>query len=151
MEPHNHNFLTSLKALPRAAWFIFVGTFINRCGMLVVPFLTLYLTRHGYTIADAATALVAYGVGHLFATLIGGHLADSIGRKHTIVISMFTTAVAMCFLPHAQTLNEIIILTFLTGLTGEIYRPAVNALIADIVPVEHRITEIGRASCRERV
>ncbi len=95
MEPQNHNFLTSLRALPRAMWFIFASTFINRCGMLVVPFLTLYLTRNGFTTGEAATALVSCGFGHLFATPIG-HLADSIGRRNTIVISMFTTTVAMC-------------------------------------------------------
>jgi hypothetical protein len=26
-------------------WILFAGTFINRCGMFVLPFLAIYLTR----------------------------------------------------------------------------------------------------------
>lgn len=132
--------MTSLRALPKAAWFVFIGTFINRMGTLVMPFITIYLTRHDFTVSEAGWALMAYGVGNLAATLIGGHLADSIGRKNTMLISLFSTSVVMCILPHAETVLWIYTLMFLTGLTGEIYRPAVNALIADIVPEEHRLT-----------
>ena len=32
-------------ALPRAAWILFFGTFLNKFGGFVVPFLTLYLTK----------------------------------------------------------------------------------------------------------
>jgi hypothetical protein len=35
----------SLRALPRSAWILFAGTFVNRFGSFVVPFLLLYLTR----------------------------------------------------------------------------------------------------------
>src|ERR1041385_6478323 len=57
----------SLRALPREAWVLFAGTFINRFGGFVVPFLTLYLTGHGYSVTAAGLAGGAYGVGHLFA------------------------------------------------------------------------------------
>jgi len=33
--------LANLRALPRAAWVLFAGSFINRFGGFVVPFLTL--------------------------------------------------------------------------------------------------------------
>jgi MFS family permease len=141
MENHEHpDLMTSLRALPRAAWFVFVGTFINRMGTLVMPFITIYLTRHEFTVSEAGWALMSYGGGNLAATLIGGHLADSIGRKNTMLISLFSTSVVMCLLPQAETVIWIYTLMFCTGLTGEIYRPAVNALIADIVPEEHRLT-----------
>lgn len=131
--------MTSLKALPKAAWFVFAGTFINRMGTLVMPFITIYLTRHDFTMGQAGWALVGYGAGNLAATLIGGHLADSIGRRNTMLVSLFSTTVVMCLIPQAETIRTIYFLMFLTGLTGEMYRPAVNALIADIVPEEHRL------------
>lgn len=131
--------MTSLRALPKAAWFVFAGTFINRMGSLVMPFVTLYLTRHDFTIDQAGWALLSYGVGNLVATLLGGHLADSIGRRNTMLFSLFSTTVVMCLIPHAETIRTIYTLMFFTGVTGEMYRPAVNALIADIVPEEHRL------------
>ena len=38
-------------------------------------------------------AIGAYGVGQLFAAISGGHLADTLGRRKTIVLSMFSVAV----------------------------------------------------------
>lgn len=53
--------LANLRALPRTAWVLFAGTFINRFGGFVVPFLTLYLTGQGYSTDAAGLAVGAYG------------------------------------------------------------------------------------------
>ena len=131
--------MTSLRAMPRAFWFIVIGTFINRCGMLVMPFATLYLTAQNYSISQAGTALLWYGVGHLGASLGGGQLADTIGRKNTMSLSFFSTTVVMFAFPQVSSLEAIFTLMFFTGLAGELYRPAVNALIADLIPEQHRL------------
>jgi len=49
------SFRDNLRALPPAAWILFGGTFINRFGTFVIPFLILYLTRIGFTSAQAET------------------------------------------------------------------------------------------------
>ena len=64
----------NLRALPRAAWVLFAGTFINRFGGFVVPFLTLYLTGQGYPPGAAGLAVSAYGAGSLLASVVGGLL-----------------------------------------------------------------------------
>jgi len=130
----------SLRALPRAAWVLFAGTFINRVGGFVVPFLTLYLTGQGYSLTAAGLAVSAYGAGNLFASLVGGHLADRLGRRETIVLSMFSAAVAMLLLSQAHALPAIVALTFVTGLASEAYRPASAALLTDLVPAGQRLT-----------
>ena len=132
--------LSSLRALPRPVWILFLGTFLNKFGTFVVPFLTLYLTRQGYSLASAGMAIGAYGAGHLIASLLGGHLADTIGRRKTIVLSMFSAALAMMLLSQARSLPVIIVLTALAGLTGELYRPAATALLADLVSPSERVT-----------
>jgi MFS family permease len=132
--------LSNLRALPRPAWILFFGTFLNKFGTFVLPFLTLYLLRQGYTIADAGVAIGAYGAGNLSASLIGGYLADTIGRRKTIVLSMFSGAVAMLLLSQARSLPAIVALTALVGLAGELYRPASSALLADLIPPERRVT-----------
>ena len=140
MNTTNSTLLATLRALPRPAWILFLGVFLNKFGSFVVPFLTLYLTRQGYTTGDAGLAIGAYGAGHFLASGLGGHLADTIGRRKTIVLSMFSAAVTMLLLSQARNLPVIVLLTALAGMTGELYRPASSALLADLVPAGQRIT-----------
>lgn len=132
--------LSSLRVLPRPAWILFFGTFLNKFGGFVVPFLTLYLTSRGYTVTETSCAVAAYGIGSLVASLLGGHLADHIGRRQTILLSMFSGAATMMLLSQAGALPLVVALTALAGLTNEFYRPASTALLADIVQPGQRIT-----------
>ncbi len=119
--------------MPRPVWILFFGSFLNKFGAFVVPFLAIYLTKQGYSLTDAGFAISAYGIGNLVASLLGGYLADTLGRRKTIVLSMFSGAAAMMLLSQAHGLPAIIILAALTGLTNELYRPAASALLADLV------------------
>src|SRR5438093_2858606 len=130
----------SLRALPRSAWILFFGTFLNKFGTFVLPFLTIYMTRLGFSTTQAGLAIAAYGIGSLLASIVGGHLADRLGRRKTIVLSMFSGALAMLCLSQARTLPMMIAFAALVGLTGELYRPASSALLADLVPAGQRIT-----------
>jgi MFS family permease len=131
---------TSLRALPPAAWILFFGTFLNKFGTFVVPFLALYLTQKGYTIAQAGIAIGAYGAGNVVATLMGGHLADTLGRRKTIVLSMFSGAASMLMLSQARSYPMILCLAAFAGLASEFYRPASSALLTDLVPAANRVT-----------
>src|ERR1041385_2427944 len=140
MNPPHPTLLATLKALPRPAWILFFGTFLNKFGTFVLPFLTIYMTRQGYSLGEAGLAVGAYGLGTLLASALGGHLADTIGRRKTIVWSMFSAAVTMLLLSQARGLPAIIVLTAIAGLAGELYRPAASALLADLVPAGRRVT-----------
>jgi MFS family permease len=135
----SESLLTSLRQLPRPVWILFAGTFLNKFGAFVIPFLSLYMTKRGFSITQAGVAMGAYGAGHFLACLIGGHLADSIGRRPTLVLSMFSTAFVMLTLSQANSFELIVALTLLAGLTGELYRPACSALLADLVPPGQRL------------
>ena len=116
---------------------------MNRFGTFVMPFLIIYLTRIGYSTAQAGIAVGAYGAGHIVASSLGGHLADRIGRRNTIVLSMFGSAVAMLALSQARSFGAILVLTFITAAIGELYRPASHALLGDLVAPEHRVIAFG--------
>jgi MFS family permease len=130
----------NLRALPRGAWILFFGTFLNKFGTFVLPFLAIYMQSLGYSAAQSGLAIAAYGIGTLLACLIGGYMADRIGRRKTIVLSMFSVSVVMLCLSQARSLPAIIGFATLAGLTGELYRPASSALLADLVPAGQRVT-----------
>lgn len=128
-----------LRSLPRPTWILFGGTFINRFGTFVMPFLAIYMTREGYTPTQAGLAVSSYGAGHIVASMVGGHLADRIGRRHTIALSMLLSAVSMVALSQARTFPAIVTLAFVVGAFGELYRPAAAALLGDLVTPEQRV------------
>jgi len=130
----------NLRALPRGAWILFFGTFLNKFGTFVLPFLAIYMTGLGYTAAQAGLAIAAYGIGTLAACLVGGYLADRMGRRKTIVLSMFSGAFVMLCLSQARSLAMIALFSGISGLAGELYRPASSALLADLVPAGKRVT-----------
>src|SRR5689334_12089197 len=105
------------KALnyPRSLWILCIGTFFNRIGGFVSVFLVLYMTSKGYTPAQAGIAASAYGIGSISAAALGGYLADRLGRRNTIMLSMFSSAVAMLALSQANVLWLIIVLVVFAG------------------------------------
>jgi MFS family permease len=129
-----------LRALPRGAWILFFGTFLNKFGTFVMPFLAIYMTRLGFSSPQAGLAIGAYGVGTLGACLLGGYLADRLGRRRTIVLSMCSGAIALLILSQVHSLPQIILFSGLAGLTAEFYRPASTALLTDLVPAGQRVT-----------
>src|ERR1043166_8674830 len=130
----------TLRVLRRGAWILFFGTFLNKFGTFVLPFLAIYMTRLGYTAAQAGLAIASYGTGTLGACFLGGHLADRLGRRKTIVLSMFSAAAMLLCLSQARRLPIIILFSAAAGLTAELYRPASSALLADLVPNGRRVT-----------
>ncbi|MDL1875918.1 MFS transporter, partial [Cytophagia bacterium CHB2] len=49
--------------LPRDVWMLSFVTFINRAGLMALPFLVLYLTKNlGYSATSAGLMLTLYGL-----------------------------------------------------------------------------------------
>ena len=134
------NLRANLRAMPRSAWVLFAGSFVNRLGTFVLPFLTLYLTGRGYSPAQAGLAIACYGLGGLLSQVAGGLVADRIGRRNAIALSMFGASALTLALWQATSLATIYAITFALAAFAELYRPAAGALIADLLPAEQRVT-----------
>ncbi|MCH7549180.1 MAG: MFS transporter [Candidatus Krumholzibacteriota bacterium] len=132
--------IRELKALPRTAWILFGGALVNRFGSFVLVFLVLYLKDSGYSVTQAGLTMSAYGVGAVGAAAVGGYLADTFGRRNTIVLSMALSAVGMLALSRADSLASFIALAIVAGATSELYRPAGAALLTDITRADQRVT-----------
>ena len=129
----------NLRSLPPAAWVLFVGTFVNRLGTFVLPFITLYLTSRDFSVPQAGLAVAMYGIGGFGAQLVGGLLADRIGRRNAIGFSMLGAAALTLVLWQATTLIVIYPVMAVLAFVAELHRPAAQALITDMVPSEGRV------------
>jgi MFS family permease len=141
----NKKGLASLvEGLPPAYWLIWTGTLINRLGGFVIPFLTLYLTtQRQVPVSRAALMVSLFGAGSFISQLSGGELTDRLGRRPVMLMSFFITPVFMIALGFARSLVLISIATFIVGFFTDLYRPAVGAAIADLVPPESRTRAYG--------
>ena len=74
----------------------------------------------------------------LFSSFIAGTLADKIGRKVVMVVSLAANGLIYLFLMRAETYAAFAVLMFLTGLVNPLYQVGADAMLADLVPQEKR-------------
>ena len=128
-----------LGGFPRAFWVLFAGTLVNRLGLVVLPFLTLYLTQEGgLSVERAGVTLGLYGAGAFAAGFVGGALADRVGRRPVLLGSLAGGAVAISVIPFVDGFVPLAGAVFAFGLISDCYRPAVSTAVADLVPEERR-------------
>jgi MFS family permease len=130
--------------LPRVYWYLWWGTLVNRLGSFVVPFLALYLTRErGFTVEQAGLTASLHGGGAVLSGLVGGMVADRLGRRTALIAGLWLGSLGMLFLGFAREPLQIAVAAALLGFLGEMYRPAVAAAISDVVPAKDRARAFG--------
>ncbi|HAV78922.1 MAG TPA: MFS transporter [Anaerolineae bacterium] len=144
MDANKKGIASLTEGLPPTYWLIWIGTLINRLGGFVIPFLTLYLTiQRQIPVSQAALMVSLFGAGSFIAQLTGGELTDRFGRRPVMLMSFFITPIFMVTLGFAENLLLISTSTFMVGFFTDLYRPAVGAAIADLVPPDARTRAYG--------
>ena len=128
--------LSTFGGLPRTAWILFAGIVVNRLGYVVTPFLVFYLGSRGVTTVEVPFVLGALGAGNLIGPVLGGLLADRVGRRPTMLIGLIGTAIAQGLLFAAPNLVTLAFAAVLLSGAGSTVGPAANALMADVVPAQ---------------
>lgn len=135
---------TSAARLPARFWYLSAGMLVNRLGTFVLPYLAIYLTTaRGFGAGTAGVVLSGYGAGAIVSSLGGGVLADRWGRLPTMVTGLAVTAGLTVLLAVATTVGTITITAVALGVTSDVYRPAANATVADLVPEADRVRAYG--------
>ncbi len=108
-------------------------------GSMVWPFMLIYAGgKLGLPLSAVASLIsINAGVG-LFASILAGTLADRIGRKAVMVVSLAMIGVAYFFLVQAETYLQFALLMGLVGLSNPLYQVGADAMLADMIPSEQR-------------
>lgn len=136
--------IRDILSLPRSVHILCIGTFINRAGTFLIPFLTLYLENElklGERFATRTMGL--YGLGAIVAALAGGHCADWIGRRVVMLLSLFGGGAALVAFSFVKAPWAIMTTIVFFALVAEMYRPAASAMIGDLVGPALRPSAFG--------
>ncbi|MFJ6195896.1 MDR family MFS transporter [Micromonospora sp. NPDC092111] len=133
-------FRDTTGGLPRAFWYLWTGTLINRLGSFVLVFLAIYLTRErGFSAAQAGLVIGLWGVGGAVGTTVGGILTDRWGRRPTLFTAHVGAATMMLSLGFARPLWAVAVGALLLGTFAEAARPVFGAMMIDVVPEKDRL------------
>jgi len=111
---------------------------------LVFPFLTIYIVgAFGATAFEAGLVIAGYSVCSIVSGTAGGWLADRVGRRPVMIVSVAITGLVVGLMGQAADLAQIAILTLVLGMIDPAFIPAARAAIADVVPEERRPRAYG--------
>jgi len=137
-------FRAAVGGLPPVFWTLWTGLLVNRLASFVATFLGLYVTReHGLGPAEAGRLVALYGVGLVVSGPLGGALADRVGRRATMLLGLVLGGLAVAALAFVRTPAAMGAAVLAAALAGELYRPAAQAMIADVVPPADRLRAYG--------
>ncbi len=119
------------QGLSPSVWLLAGVMLINRCGTMVLPFLTLYLTQHlGFSVTDAGIIMAVYGAGAFVGTFIGGRLTDRFGFYYVQLVSLLFGGFFLLLLRFVTGFYALCGSVFVFTLFGDSFRPANQAAIA---------------------
>jgi len=124
--------LKPYKDLSKEIWILSFITLINRTGAMVVPFLSLYLTKSlGFTLIEVGYIMTFYGFGSLFGTFMGGKLTDKIGYFKVMYLSLFLGGIFFFLLQFLETFWQFSLGLFVLITVIDLFRPAMWVAIQD--------------------
>ncbi len=125
--------LNHYTKLPKSIYILFFARMVNSMGAFVYPFLTIYLTKTLSLDEGEAGFIVMLAVtAHLPGLLVGGRLADWLGRKK--ILLLFQSLAAICLIPCAFLNNPFLIprLLILSAFFHGAAQPASTAMTTDL-------------------
>ena len=130
----------TVSGLPREFWWLWTSTLVNRLGAFVATFMALYLTLdRGYSASYAGLVASLHGLGGVVSSIGAGVMTDRLGRRPTLLVAQASTAVSVAVLGFVHHPVAIAAVAFLVGAASNASRPAVQAMMADIVRPEDRV------------
>lgn len=138
-----NNYLNTFKGLSQEVWWLSLITLINRAGTMVIPFLSLYLTKSlNFTLTDVGWVMSAFGLGSVIGSWLGGKLTDKIGYYKVMVFSLVFTGILFIGLQCLQTFKTFCFGIFLVMLVADSFRPAMFVALSAYSKPENKTRSV---------
>ncbi|TVZ57126.1 putative MFS family arabinose efflux permease [Lutibacter sp. Hel_I_33_5] len=119
------NYVDTFRGLSPEVWWLSLITLINRAGTMVIPFLSLYLTKSlNFSLKDVGWILTCFGLGSVIGSWLGGKLTDKIGYFKVMKYSLFLTGILFVALQYITSFYGFCLGIFLVMLVADTFRPA---------------------------
>jgi len=130
---------------PRAFWVYNIIVFIDRLGgFMLFPFFALYLThKFGIGMSTVGILFAVFSVSSFAGSAFGGALADRMGRRTVIIISLLLSSLSALGMGFAPTLAIFATVAIVVGTLSSIGGPAHEAVVADLLPENKRAEGFG--------
>lgn len=131
-----------LPTLPKEIWILVAGQlllFIGQ-GFTLVYASIFFVNQLGFSATQVGLALSSSGLAGVFGRFLAGFAVDSraLGRRGTILIASFVSALGCVFLAFADTFVLLVVGNVLLGLGISWYWPATMSVITDLSTEENR-------------
>ncbi len=137
------NYLNTFKGLSNEVWWLSLITLINRAGTMVIPFLSLYLTKSlNFTLKDVGWIMTCFGLGSVLGSWLGGKLTDKIGYYKVMKTSLFLTGVLFIALQYVTTFTGFCLGIFLVMLVADTFRPAMFVALSAYSKPENKTRSV---------
>jgi predicted MFS family arabinose efflux permease len=137
------NYLDTFKGLSKEVWWLALITLINRAGTMVIPFLSLYLTKDlDFSLKDVGWIMSCFGAGSVLGSWLGGRLTDKIGSYKVMKTSLFLTGLLFIALQFVTTFYGFCIGIFLVMLVADTFRPAMFVALSAYSKPENKTRSV---------
>jgi predicted MFS family arabinose efflux permease len=120
--------IASFSGIQERIWLLAAVNFINRCGAMVICFLTLYITEKlHFSLVDAGIAMSFYGIGAIFGQYFGGYFTDRLGYQKVQLATLLLNGIALFVLMQVKDFYTLCSALFILNVVSEAFRPA-NAI-----------------------
>lgn len=133
------NYKKSFAGLSKEVWWLAFITFINRAGTMVVPFLSLYLTKDlHYSLNEVGWIMVCFGVGASCGAWLGGKLTDLFGFYSVMFGSLFLSGFIFIGLQFLEEFWTLCLGFFFLTVVADTFRPATFVALSAYSKPENR-------------
>lgn len=134
-----HRYINNFKGFSREVWILAIITFINRAGTMVLPFLSKYLKEDlNFTYSQVGWIMVAFGIGSMLGSWLGGKLSDKIGFYKIMIFSLFTSGVMFFVIQYITSFWGLCIGMFAIMTIADMFRPAMFVSLGTYAKPENR-------------
>lgn len=137
-------YINNFKGFTREVWILALITFINRAGTMVLPFLSKYLKENlHFTYGEVGWVMVAFGLGSMLGSWLGGKLTDKIGFYKIMIFSLFTSGILFFILQYITSFWVLCFGMFFIMVISDMFRPAMFVSLSVYAKPENRVRALS--------